>query len=64
MTQPFLCRVGLHKRTYAKHVEHGIIDGPPRIWSRVTCTRCGESHISRDKADALKAWMDQPWMVR
>lgn len=53
---PLLCRLGLHRKKYKVHVEHGIIDGPPRRFAHVTCTRCGADFgISRDAADCERA---------
>ncbi len=55
MIGKLLCYIGIHQRTFTVYWEHGIIDGPPRQFARVTCTRCGESRISRDSLDCKRA---------
>ncbi len=52
---PFLCWLGIHARTYTPYWEHRIIDGPPRQFTYVRCTRCGETHESRDPVDLRRA---------
>jgi hypothetical protein len=51
----WLCRIGLHRRVYRPFWEHRIVDGPPRQFTLVTCTRCGERHESRDSTDLERA---------
>jgi hypothetical protein len=47
MSESLLCMVGIHRNTYRTHVEHGCIDGPPRVFASVTCDRCGRNHLER-----------------